>query len=748
MQGTYLGGYPWKDFSILTASDLNAAIGMAETLSFNAVQRAGDTMTGPLVINLNPAPATPPAGGTILHLKGVDGATEHVYINAYSNGVFGAAPSIQCAAAAGTGVTPAPLHSGDFLGSLSYAGYWRSAAGASGWSTNRAAFQAFALDNFSDIAQGTQVQIKATPPGTTSLTTVLTISPGLQVGAPTGGDRGAGSINAQAIYINNQAVGAATGAVPITGGTMTGPLVVNLNAAPATPPAGGTVLHLKGVDGATEHIYINAYSTGILGAAPNITLAAARGTGAAPAALQSGDFLGALSFQGYGATGWSGNRVGINAFALENWDHSGVNNTAQGTQLQIRTTPVGSTTLATRLTIGPGLQVGSPTSGDMGAGTLNAQAVYVQGVAVTAGGLSGAVPLTGGTMTGMLGVNFNAAALAVTGLGAPLIHTAGADNTPAVIVLDAYTTAGNTATINFRTAAGTAASPATVNPTNAMNLGAFRFYGYDATVGSFESLGPAARIGAIVNGPWTNTSHPTRFDFSVAQPGSTGVATSPGMTLAQGLVVGGPAGGTAGDMGFGTVNAQQVYVQGVPVMIGMMTAPMTINLNAAAAQAALAGTALQISGADGVVARLEIDAYNGGVAGNSSNILLRTARGTNSPTPAFSPMLQGDLLGGIVVRAYGAAGYSAANRATLIWSASENWGTGSTGVSGTGEGVQMSLSTTALGTTTLTARLQIGPLGGIVIGNPAGGTNGDMGAGTINISTGGLYVNGVAVTVP
>jgi hypothetical protein len=157
---------------------------------------------------------------------------------------------------------------------------------------------------------------------------------------------------------------------------------------------------------------------------------------------------------------------------------------------------------------------------------------------------------------------------------------------------------------------------------------------------------------------------------------------------------------------------------------------------------------MQISGLDNAVARLELDAYNGGVAGNSPNILLRTAHGS-AGTP--TSMLQGDILGGIVVRAYGASGYSAANRATMIWSAAENWGSGSTGVSGTGEGVQMSISTTALGTTTMGARIQIGPLGGIVIGAPAGGTGpmvGDMGPGTINIATGGLYVNGVAVTVP
>jgi hypothetical protein len=741
MQGTYLGGYPWKDTGILTAADLNAAIGVATELAGDAVQRTGDTMTGALVINLNAAPATSPGGGTVLHLKGIDGATEHIYINAYSAGTFGAAPNIQFAAAAGTGAAPAPLHSGDFLGSLSYAGYWRSAAGASGWSTNRVALNAFALDNFSDTAQGTQLQVRATPPGTTNLTTVLTISPGLQVGAPTGGDKGTGSINAQAIYINNQPVGAQSGAVPITGGTMTGPLVVNLNAAPAVPPSGGTVLHLKGIDGATEHIYINAYSTGILGAAPNITLAAARGTGAAPAALQSGDFLGALSFQGYGATGWSGNRVGINAFALENWDHSGVNNTAQGTQLQIRTTPVGSTTLTTRLTIGPGLQVGAPASGDMGIGTINAQALYVQGVAVAAGGLGGAVPLAGGTMSGTLGVNLNAANLLPTSLGLPLIHAAGADATPALLVLDAYTTGTGAPTVNFRAAAGTGLNPATVSPTVAANLGALRFYGYDSTTGSFESAGAAAVFRAIVNGPWSSTSHPTRFEFLTTAAGSTSPSAPFSMILAQGLVVGGPSGGAAGDMGFGSINAQAIYVQGQSVAFNAvartgdtMTGALVVNLNAAPATPPAGGTVLHLKGVDGSTEHVYINAYSNGVFGAAPNITLAAARGTGAIPAALQP---GDFLGALSFQGYwqsagGATGWSA-NRVGIDAFALENW-------SDVRQGSQLQLRTTPVGGTTLTTVLTIGA--GVQVGAP---TSGDMGPGSINAQT--IYINGSAVQI-
>lgn len=49
-----------------------------------------------------------------------------------------------------------------------------------------------------------------------------------------------------------------------------------------------------------------------------------------------------------------------------------------------------------RVTVGPGVQVGSPTGGDQGAGTINATGLYVNGVSV-AGGIT-----TGGTFTGTL----------------------------------------------------------------------------------------------------------------------------------------------------------------------------------------------------------------------------------------------------------------------------------------------------------------------------------------------------------
>ena len=71
---------------------------------------------------------------------------------------------------------------------------------------------------------------------------------------------------------------------------------------------------------------------------PNIVLRTARGTRAAPSAVQAGDELGGVFVTGYGATGFlDEGGAGFGAFAAENWT-----DTAQGTALGLAATPLGS----------------------------------------------------------------------------------------------------------------------------------------------------------------------------------------------------------------------------------------------------------------------------------------------------------------------------------------------------------------------------------------------------------------------
>ena len=92
----------------------------------------------------------------------------------------------------------------------------------------------------------------------------------------------------------------------------------------------------------------------------------ARGTESVPTPPQNGDILGAFSFRGYDGSAFTGSKGFIAVHAGENWSGTGT-----GTEIRFSTTPNGSTALGTRVTIIQGMQVGSPTGGDKGAGTIN-----------------------------------------------------------------------------------------------------------------------------------------------------------------------------------------------------------------------------------------------------------------------------------------------------------------------------------------------------------------------------------------
>jgi hypothetical protein len=84
----------------------------------------------------------------------------------------------------------------------------------------------------------------------------------------------------------------------------------------------------------------------------------ARGTGAAPTAIQSGDNLVGFAGEGYGATGFSSVRGGIFMRTSETWT-----DTAQGTALVFDTTPSGTIAPLTRMAI--------TNAGNVGIGTLS-----------------------------------------------------------------------------------------------------------------------------------------------------------------------------------------------------------------------------------------------------------------------------------------------------------------------------------------------------------------------------------------
>jgi hypothetical protein len=90
-------------------------------------------------------------------------------------------------------------------------------------------------------------------------------------------------------------------------------------------------------DGEEADFRATAFSGGAFGADASFMTRTARGTAAAPSAVQLNDFLGFFFANGYGATEFGEGGAGMVALAAENWT-----DTAQGAALAFVTTPIGT----------------------------------------------------------------------------------------------------------------------------------------------------------------------------------------------------------------------------------------------------------------------------------------------------------------------------------------------------------------------------------------------------------------------
>jgi hypothetical protein len=123
----------------------------------------------------------------------------------------------------------------------------------------------------------------------------------------------------------------------------------NIGVNTTTPSA---AFHLAAVTTTGPAMYVDSFATGVLGTLPML-YRSARGTPVAPSAVQANDILGGLAVRGYGATTWSSGRGQVMYRAAENWT-----DTAQGTYLQLTTTPVGGSTWVERMRVAPEGYVG------------------------------------------------------------------------------------------------------------------------------------------------------------------------------------------------------------------------------------------------------------------------------------------------------------------------------------------------------------------------------------------------------
>ena len=177
-------------------------------------------------------------------------------------------------------------------------------------------------------------------------------------------------------------------------------------------------------------------------------------------------------------------------------------------------------------------------------------------------------------------------------------------------------------------------------------------------------------------------------------------------------------GGTWGTISTGTIGAT------IPLnnTANIFSAVQSINLNATAAPTAQTDTVIQLTQADTIAARLELNAF-----GAPSRLTGIRANGTNaSPTT---------LVANDEIISNNAWGYDGTTRSgpasTIRQYAGGTW-------SNTSHPTYIDFSTTAAASTTLTSRMRIENDGGITVGGVA-----SQGSGTLNL-LGALYNNGTA----
>jgi endosialidase-like protein len=221
------------------------------------------------------------------------GGPANMWVTSFTNAL---GPYYLARRARGTPGAPAAVQSGDGLSGLYGMGYGTTQFGPA--STGGITIQA--AQNFTDTQQGTAITFSTTAINSATPATRMTLFPSGALGLGT-----TSTTPCCTLEVSNAASPFPTPTVTMTS-SYTG-----------TIPLGSFYVGRK-----------------------------ARGTAAAPAAVQNGDGLVEFSGQGYGASGFSGGRSGMSVRAAENWT-----DTAQGTALDFNTTDTGTNTSATRMTI-------------------------------------------------------------------------------------------------------------------------------------------------------------------------------------------------------------------------------------------------------------------------------------------------------------------------------------------------------------------------------------------------------------
>jgi hypothetical protein len=162
-------------------------------------------------VNLNVTALPAPLAGAVWLLSAADSVASREQIDA-----FGAVPTFSAVTYNGTNAFKTAVTSGTEVGAFNAWAY----AGAGLTTTAIAAFHMYAAENISAGHQGSKACIGTTPVASATIADSLCQqgSGGITIGNPTGGDQGAGTINAAGtIFVNG--VGLSVGAGTVNAGT-------------------------------------------------------------------------------------------------------------------------------------------------------------------------------------------------------------------------------------------------------------------------------------------------------------------------------------------------------------------------------------------------------------------------------------------------------------------------------------------------------------------------------------------------
>lgn len=216
-------------------------------------------------INLNGVSLPTPQSGTLLQ-----GSAPATFAGRFEIDSFGASSHFSGVRANGTVGSPTALINGSEIVSLNAFGY-NGLANVGPF----AAFRCFADQTWaSGSAAGTYCDIATTPDNSTTMASIVKFNNdgGVVVGAPTGADKGAGTVNATGVFVNGTPVSIGNSITALTGDvTATGPGSVAATLATVNSNTGswGT---------ATQAPQIAVNGKGLITSAANVTVTPAVGS--------------------------------------------------------------------------------------------------------------------------------------------------------------------------------------------------------------------------------------------------------------------------------------------------------------------------------------------------------------------------------------------------------------------------------------------------------------------------------------